>query len=57
VGTSFWSGLLEWIQNTLIAQKTISKEDLDLFKMVDTADQVVETILEFYKGKELRPNF
>jgi hypothetical protein len=57
VGTSFWSGLLEWIQNTLLAQKTISKEDLDLFKMVDTADQVVETILEFYKGKELRPNF
>lgn len=57
VGTSFWSGLLEWIQNTLIAQKTISKEDLDLFKMVDTSDQVVETILEFYKGKELRPNF
>jgi len=57
VGTSFWSGLLEWIQNTLLAQKTISKEDLDLFKMVDTADQVIETILEFYKGKELRPNF
>ncbi len=57
VGTSFWSGLLEWIQNTLLAQKTISKEDLDLFKMVDTSDEVVETILEFYKGKELRPNF
>ena len=57
VGTSFWSGLLEWIQNTLLAQKTISKEDLDLFKMVDTSDEVVETILDFYKGKELRPNF
>lgn len=57
VGTSFWGGLLEWIQNTLLAQKTISKEDLDLFKMVDTSDEVVETILEFYKGKELRPNF
>ena len=57
VGTSFWSGLLEWIQNTLLAQKTISKEDLDLFKLVDTSDEVVETILEFYKGKELRPNF
>ena len=57
VGTSFWSGLLGWIQNTLLAQKTISKEDLDLFKLVDTSDEVVETILEFYKGKELRPNF
>lgn len=57
VGTSFWSGLLGWIQNTLLAQKTISKEDLDLFKVVDTSDEVVETILEFYKGKELRPNF
>ena len=57
VGTSFWSGLLEWIKNTLLAQKTISKEDLNLFKMVDTSDEVVETILDFYKGKELRPNF
>jgi uncharacterized protein (TIGR00730 family) len=57
VGTSFWSGLLEWIKNTLLAQKTISKEDLDLFKMVDSSDEVVETILDFYKGKELRPNF
>ena len=57
VGTSFWGGLLEWIQNTLLAQKTISKEELDLFKMVDTSDEVVETSLEFYKGKELRPNF
>ncbi len=57
VGTSFWSGLLDWIKNTLLAQKTISKEDLDLFKMVDTSDEVVETILDFYKGKELRPNF
>ncbi len=57
VGISFWSGLIEWIQNTLLAQKTISEEDLDLFKMVDTSDEVVATILDFYKGKELRPNF
>ncbi|MFM1808764.1 MAG: hypothetical protein RLZZ242_1489 [Bacteroidota bacterium] len=57
VGTKFWGGLIDWIKETLLAEKTISPEDLDLFKLVDTADEVVEIILDFYKGRELRPNF
>lgn len=57
VGTTFWGGLIDWIKETLVREKTISKEDLDLFKVVDTADEVVSIVLAFYKGRDLRPNF
>ena len=57
VGSTFWAGLIDWVKDTLLAEKTISAEDLDLFKIVDTADEVVSVVLAFYKGRELRPNF
>lgn len=57
VGTKFWGGLIDWIKETLVIEKTISKEDLDLFKVVDSADEVVSIVLAFYKGRDLRPNF
>ena len=57
VGSTFWGGLIDWVKDTLLAEKTISAEDLDLFKIVDTADEVVSVVLAFYKGRELRPNF
>lgn len=58
VGTDFWSGLIEWIKNTLILkEKTISPEDLDLIKIVDTEDEVVEHLNSFYKKYSIKPNF
>ena len=35
----------------------ISASDLDLVKLVDTAEEVVEIIDAFYKGHDLAPNF
>ncbi|WP_010516653.1 LOG family protein [Croceivirga radicis] len=57
VGTDFWSGLVDWIKNTMLTVKNISPQDLDLIKVVDTADEVVEIIDAFYKGNTLSPNF
>ncbi|MBC6998410.1 TIGR00730 family Rossman fold protein [Cytophaga sp. FL35] len=57
VGTEFWSGLMDWVKNTMLEVKNISPHDLDLIKMVDTADEVVEIIDAFYKGHTLSPNF
>jgi uncharacterized protein (TIGR00730 family) len=58
VGSEFWSGLLDWIEATL-SQKyfTISPEDLDLLHLVDTSDEVVEIVNEFYQKRSLSPNF
>ncbi|MEL6674234.1 MAG: TIGR00730 family Rossman fold protein [Bacteroidota bacterium] len=58
VGSSFWTGLLDWIKSVLLDQhKNISPEDLDLFKVVDTADEVVEQLTGFYNNRTLKPNF
>lgn len=58
VGTEFWGGLLDWIKSTLIIKhKTVSPENLDLFKIVDTADETVTIFKEFYSVYSLKPNF
>lgn len=57
VGTEFWGGLLDWVKNTMLEAGNISPQDLDLIKLVDTEDEVVEIIDAFYKGNTLSPNF
>ncbi len=57
VGSSFWGGLLDWVKNTMLEEGNISPGDLDLIKLVDSAEEVVEVIDEFYKGHTLSPNF
>ena len=58
VGRDFWKGLVEWIEAVVQQeQKNISPEDMDLFKIVDTADEAVGVINEFYSKYLLSPNF
>ena len=57
VGTKFWGGLVDWIKNTLLTEGNISPKDLDLIHVVDTADEAVEILNNFYKESELSPNF
>ncbi len=58
VGTEFWSGLMDWIKETLDKKFfTISPEDIDLLHLVDTSDEAVEIINDFYAKYSLSPNF
>jgi len=58
VGKSFWSGLIDWIKETMLAkEKNISTEDLDLFSVVDTSEEALEVINNFYNKYGLKPNF
>ena len=58
VGTSFWAGLMDWIKDMMLHKNgNISEEDLDLFQIVDTPDEVVDVINNFYKKHQLTPNF
>lgn len=58
VGTSFWSGLIDWIKTVLVEKEgTVHAEDLNLFKIVDSADEVVDVLDKFYKKYDLSPNF
>jgi len=44
VGSSFWGGLLDWFKSSLIKSGTISNEDLDIFTIADTPEQVFKII-------------
>jgi predicted Rossmann-fold nucleotide-binding protein len=58
VGKKYWSGLLDWIKEAMLDQENnISQTDLDLYALVDTADEAVKYINDFYKSHELTPNF
>ena len=55
VGTDYWKGMIKWIKKTMIEDGKVSKEDLNLFKVVDTAEEAMEYILS--KLEENKPNF
>ena len=58
VGKEYWSGLIDWIKTTMLEQEhNINEADLDLFKIVDTADEAVKHIVDFYSKYMLKPNF
>ena len=58
VGTEFWGGLMDWVKTTLLhANNNISPKDLDLIHLVDTADEVIDILNDFYKEYGLSPNF
>ncbi|MBI1837165.1 MAG: TIGR00730 family Rossman fold protein [Flavobacteriia bacterium] len=58
VGKKYWTGLVDWIREAMLEQEqNISPGDLDLFAVVDTADEAVQYINDFYKSHQLSPNF
>lgn len=53
----YWEGIINWLKNTVLVEQNINAEDLEIFKVVDTAEDVVKVITEFYKKYALKPNF
>jgi len=51
VGTEFWSGLIDWFRERMIAEKTINPEDLDLFTLCDSAEEALTAIFDFYRNR------
>jgi uncharacterized protein (TIGR00730 family) len=44
IDSKFWNGLAEWIKETLVREKTVSKTDLDVFRVVDSPEEAVAII-------------
>jgi uncharacterized protein (TIGR00730 family) len=58
VGKDYWGGLIKWIRETMLEQQhNIHAEDLNLFTLVDEADEAVSHINDFYSKYILSPNF
>lgn len=57
-GSDFWSGLIDWIKETLLKEyHNISPEDLDLIKVVDDVDEAVKHVSQFHTKRKFTPNF
>ncbi|MCK9616266.1 MAG: TIGR00730 family Rossman fold protein [Lentimicrobiaceae bacterium] len=54
---SYWEGLFQWLSNTLMEEHHINPDDLKIFKLVDTAEEAVQVIEDFYQKYALKPNF
>ena len=49
VHAPFWSGLLDWFKGTLVREGVIDKDDMGLLSVVNTADEVLDTIFRYYE--------
>jgi uncharacterized protein (TIGR00730 family) len=52
VGRDYWSGLVEWIKGTVLADGKISPADLDMFTLTDDVDVAVETMVESRRRRD-----
>jgi uncharacterized protein (TIGR00730 family) len=58
VSRKHWAGLMDWMKEVLVKEvNNVSPEDLDLIEIVDTADEAVKHITDFYSKYLLKPNF
>ena len=44
LGTSYWSGLVDWLRDAVVAQGKASPKDLDLVHLTDSAEEAVKLI-------------
>ena len=45
------------MKNVMLQEGNISPEDMDLFHLTDSTEEVVQIIDDFYKNKAIIPNF
>ncbi|HJH61458.1 MAG TPA: TIGR00730 family Rossman fold protein [Bacteroidetes bacterium] len=57
VGKDFWDGLVNWFKKELLSNQLISENDLNIFHVVDTVEDAVKIIEDFYNKYALKPNF
>ncbi len=55
VGSEYWKGMTDWLENVVLKSGCISRDDFKLFKVADKPKEVVKIIKDFYRNhKSLR---
>ncbi len=49
VGSYYWTGLVAWLRDTVLKEGNIDPQDLEIFQIVDTPQEVIKVIKNFYK--------
>jgi len=47
-GSEYWKGMLDWLQDTVLKNGCITKEEMAIFTVVDRPKEVVGVIKKFY---------
>jgi uncharacterized protein (TIGR00730 family) len=50
-GTHYWKGLIDWIKGTMLPEKKISPDDLNLLVMTDSVDEACKHIIDCYNDR------
>jgi uncharacterized protein (TIGR00730 family) len=50
VGVAYWSGLLDWLRDTAMADGKIAQKDLDMLTLTDDIDEVVRLMVAARNG-------
>jgi len=53
VNSHYWKGFLDWLKNSVLIRRFISESDLNLLRVCDQTDEVVETIQSWYTKQEI----
>jgi uncharacterized protein (TIGR00730 family) len=56
VGGAYWQGLLDWLNETVAGEGMIGEHDIDLMRVIDEPDAVVEAIFSFYENRGFQPS-
>jgi uncharacterized protein (TIGR00730 family) len=57
VGKNHWQGLIQWIHERMVDEDFVTREDMNIFNLADTAEEAVDVIEKFYQKYSLKPNF
>jgi uncharacterized protein (TIGR00730 family) len=49
IGNEYWSGLMNWLRDTVCESHRMSSDDFNLFRVVDTAEEARDKIMEFHE--------
>jgi uncharacterized protein (TIGR00730 family) len=55
VGGDFWKGLVAWMQDKVVGEGMISAGDLELMRIIDEPEEVVEAIFDYYETRGFQP--
>ena len=50
IGKKYWSGMIDWLYNVMLKDNKISKQDFELFQLVEEPEEAVSIVDEFYKN-------
>jgi len=56
VGSQFWRGMVDWFKTSLLEEKMISADDLDLIQLIDKPEEIVAAIFKHYESRGFEPS-